>query len=145
MRGARPPRRPGGLAGPLRRAGLLAACTALFLLGLPDWSAGGGTGLPVAEAQGKRGRPGGPKPAPRPAPRRPGNQSPAPKKPESKPPAGPEKERVFDFTGLDISGQLRAPQLMYFLDRATEELERAALERRSFLPEMARALDEEAL
>jgi hypothetical protein len=52
------------------------------------------------------------------------------------------KPKVFDFTGLDISGRLRTPQLLYFLDRATEELERASLERRSFIPEMVRSVDE---
>lgn len=38
---------------------------------------------------------------------------------EAKP---PKASKVFDFTGLDVSGQLRAPQLLYFLDRANEEL-----------------------
>lgn len=69
---------------------------------------------------------------------------------EAGPKAGKQKTRddkvkVFDFTGLDVSGQLRAPQLLYFLDRASEELKRASLERRSFIPEMVRSLEEEAL
>ena len=55
------------------------------------------------------------------------------------------KPKVFDFTGLDIAGRLRTPQLLYFLDRASEELERASLERRSFIPEMVRSIDESAL
>jgi hypothetical protein len=68
---------------------------------------------------------------------------PAKKPPPSdvEPPKGG-KPKVFDFTGLDISGRLRTPQLLYFLDRATEELERASLERRSFIPEMVRSVDE---
>ncbi|RMH44684.1 MAG: hypothetical protein D6689_01775 [Deltaproteobacteria bacterium] len=53
--------------------------------------------------------------------------------------------KVFDFTGLQLGGRLRSPQLLYFLDRATEELERASLERRSFIPEMVKSVDEEAL
>ena len=54
-------------------------------------------------------------------------------------------DKVFDFNGLDISGRLRTPQLLYFLERATEELERASLEHRSFVPEMARSIDEAPL
>ena len=54
-------------------------------------------------------------------------------------------QQVFDFTGLDIGGRLRTPQLLYFLDRAREELMQASLERRSFLPEMMRSIDEESL
>lgn len=54
-------------------------------------------------------------------------------------------EKLFDFTGLQLEGNMRMPQLLYFLDRANQELERASLERRSFVPEMVRSLDEEAL
>lgn len=53
--------------------------------------------------------------------------------------------KVFDFTAMDLSGRLRTPQLLYFLDRASEELQRASLERRSFIPEMVRSIDEEPL
>lgn len=59
--------------------------------------------------------------------------------------AGRGKPKVFDFTGLDLAGRLRTPQLLYFLDRASEELERASLERRSFVPAMVRSIDESAL
>ena len=58
---------------------------------------------------------------------------------------GKGKTKVFDFTGLELGGRLRTPQLLYFLDRAEQELDRAALEKRSFIPEMARSMEEEAL
>lgn len=61
------------------------------------------------------------------------------------PAAGKGKPKVFDFTGLDLAGRLRTPQLLYFLDRASEELERASLERRSFIPAMVRSIDERDL
>lgn len=57
----------------------------------------------------------------------------------------PRGEKVFDFSGLELAGSVRMPQLLYFLDRAEEELERASLERRSFVPAMMRSLDEEDL
>ena len=67
----------------------------------------------------------------------------APDAPAAKPRQG--KPKTFDFTGIDISGQNRSPQLLYFLERANEELERASLERRSFIPEMVRSIEEDKL
>jgi hypothetical protein len=55
------------------------------------------------------------------------------------------KEKTFDFNALDLNGRMRTPQLLYFLERANEELERASLEKRSFIPHMVRSVDEEAL
>jgi hypothetical protein len=58
---------------------------------------------------------------------------------------GGAKDQVFDFTGLTLGASMRTPQLLYFLDRASEELQRASLQRRSFVPEMVRSISEEGL
>ena len=55
------------------------------------------------------------------------------------------KDQIFDFTGLTLGASMRTPQLLYFLDRASEELQRASLQRRSDVPEMVRSIDEEGL
>jgi hypothetical protein len=70
----------------------------------------------------------------------------APAKVEAAKPADKkQKEKNFDFDNLKLNGQLRTPQLLYFLERANEELERASLEKRSFIPHMVRSVEEEAL
>ena len=56
-----------------------------------------------------------------------------------------EKVKNFDFNALDLNGRMRTPQLLYFLERANEELERASLEKRSFIPHMVRLVEEEKL
>lgn len=58
------------------------------------------------------------------------------------PPKGAKGPKVMDFTGLDVEGKLRTPQLLYFLGRAQEELDRASLEKRSFMPELDRSVDQ---
>ena len=64
----------------------------------------------------------------------------APVKKDGKP-----KEKNFDFTDFNLNGKMRTPQLLYFLERANEELERASLEKRSFIPHIVRTVEEEAL
>jgi len=58
---------------------------------------------------------------------------------------GPPKEQNFNFNALDLNGRTRSPQLLYFLERANEELERASLEKRSFIPHLVRTVEDEAL
>ena len=55
------------------------------------------------------------------------------------------KVQNFDLAGVDLNGHMRTPQLLYFLERANEELERASLEKRSFIPHMVRSVEEEQL
>jgi hypothetical protein len=93
----------------------------------------------TAHAQPTRSKP-EPAPRPEPTPKRE-----APKGEAKDAAAKPGKPKVFDFTGIDLAGRLHTPQLLYFLERANEELERAFLERRSFIPHLVRSLDEEAL
>ena len=46
---------------------------------------------------------------------------------------------------LKLKGVLRNVMMIEFLERVTEELHAASLEKRSFVPELVRSLDEEAL
>jgi hypothetical protein len=68
-------------------------------------------------------------------------------KPAEAPPAkkGPIKEQNFNFDGLGLNGRSRSPQLLYFLERANEELERASLEKRSFIPSLVKTVEDEQL
>jgi hypothetical protein len=85
-----------------------------------------------------------PKKKPDPAPAAPKDDGKGGKKPDAK--AGDKNSvKNFDFTALDLNGRMRTPQLLYFLERANEELERASLEKRSFIPHMVRTVEEEAL
>lgn len=52
---------------------------------------------------------------------------------------GGEKVKVFRFSGLDLAGRLKSPQLLYFLNRLRAEFDRPRLPHRSFIPELQRS------
>lgn len=52
------------------------------------------------------------------------------------------KSKTYTFTGLDIDGKLKTPQLLYFLNRMKAELDTTTPEKRSFLPELKRSTDD---
>jgi hypothetical protein len=91
-----------------------------------------------AAAKGKPRRP-----APRVAPELPRPQ-PAPlpaetraDKPDPRPvPAKAPRTKVYNFTGLDVEGKLKTPQLLYFFDRVKLELDTTGQPKRSFIKEL---------
>jgi hypothetical protein len=50
--------------------------------------------------------------------------------------------KTYTFTGLDIDGKLKTPQLLYFLNRMKSEFDTTTPDKRSFLPELRRSTDE---
>lgn len=57
---------------------------------------------------------------------------------------GGSKVKVLEFTGLDVSGRLKSPQLLYFLNRVRAEFDRPRLPHRSFIGEMERSTHEKS-
>ncbi len=57
----------------------------------------------------------------------------------------PQKPPVIDMGEMEIGAKNRKVMLMTFLERAREELERASLEKRSFIPELIKTVDAETL
>lgn len=57
----------------------------------------------------------------------------------------PKTPPTYTIKPLDVSGKVRGAMMLQFLERANEELERASLQRRSFVPELVRSVDLEAL
>ncbi len=57
---------------------------------------------------------------------------------------GGNKVKVIRFSGLDISGRLKSPQLLYFLNRLRAEFDRPKLPHRSFIPELVRSAHEDS-
>lgn len=106
----------------LRRA-VVAACLVVVLVLL------GGAG--VAEAQGKRRR------ATKPA--RSETAESAELAGREVEEGGGKKVKEFRFSGLDVSGRLKSPQILYFLNRLRAEFDRPRLPHRSFMPELVRS------
>ena len=50
--------------------------------------------------------------------------------------------KTLEFSGLDIEGQLKTPQMLYFLNRLRAEFDRPQLPHRSFMPELQRSTQE---
>jgi hypothetical protein len=55
---------------------------------------------------------------------------------------GGSEVKVLEFSGLDIEGQLKTPQMLYFLNRLRAEFARPRLPHRSFMPELQRGTRE---
>lgn len=53
--------------------------------------------------------------------------------------------KVMSFSGLDIEGRLKSPQLLYFVSRVHAEFDRPKLPHRSFMPELERSGEQEPL
>ncbi len=53
-----------------------------------------------------------------------------------------QKSKNYSFTGLDIDGKLKTPQLLYFLNRMKSEFDSTTPDKRSFIPELKRSTDE---
>jgi len=51
--------------------------------------------------------------------------------------------KVMKFTGIDIEGRLKSPQLLYFVSRVHAEFDRPKLPHRSFMPELSRSTQQE--
>jgi hypothetical protein len=58
---------------------------------------------------------------------------------------GDTEVKTMELSGLDIEGQLKTPQLLYFLTRLRAEFDRPRLPHRSFMPELSRSSGEKAL
>jgi hypothetical protein len=55
------------------------------------------------------------------------------------------KAKVYSFSGLDVEGKLKTPQLLYFLNRVKLELDTTSPEKRSFLKELEKTSDDKGL
>jgi len=55
------------------------------------------------------------------------------------------KVNVYSFSGLDLEGKLKTPQLLYFLNRSKMELETSLPDKRSFMKELERTSEADGL
>lgn len=53
---------------------------------------------------------------------------------------GDTQASVIEFSGVDAEGQLKTPQMLYFLNRLRAEFGRPRLPHRSFMPELERSV-----
>jgi hypothetical protein len=53
--------------------------------------------------------------------------------------------KTMEFTGLDIEGQLKTPQMLFFLNRMRAEFDRPRLPHRSFMPELGASREDKGL
>jgi hypothetical protein len=58
---------------------------------------------------------------------------------------GDKSVKALEFTGLDIEGQLKTPQMLFFLNRLRAEFDRPRLPHRSFMPELAASREDREL
>lgn len=94
-----------------------------------------------------------PPPSPAPAAEAPAAETPAPKTNGTPTDEGPPADVAEDsgevtryqFTGLDIDGELRTPALLQFLARIGGEFETVGVPHRSFMPELQATIWEDDL
>jgi hypothetical protein len=108
-----------------------------------------GAGASHAAAKGK------PAPKPRKAPAtaaassasepRPNDEATAETTPDAAEAGKPGKPKVYNFSGLDLEGRLKTPQLLYFLNRVRVELDSTNNAKRSFMKELERSADDKGL
>ena len=58
---------------------------------------------------------------------------------------GDTEVKMMEFSGLDIEGQLKTPQMLYFLNRLRAEFGRPRLPHRSFMPELQAGTQDKAM
>jgi hypothetical protein len=66
-------------------------------------------------------------------------------RPGSCPHKQPPPPRTIEIKPWEIAGKLRGVQLLVFVERANEELERASLEHKSFIPALVTSVDDGGL